>query len=212
LEVSPTELEIMTWYANEVLMSASARAIGRISQDSLLQRFAYVIKNLDDYSWYIPEHKHDLPPDGLLVVRPVRSLSSEMDWYDEPILDWASLPEMSQTAANLDEKVEVRLREYVGDENIPPRPFRMFLSSLATEIGSPVLYYACFMWGGDIESEYCLLYAPNEILMMTQIESKNVDCVTENALKDGLVAIGIHLKSWFFAPHTRSFPWETKRI
>jgi hypothetical protein len=143
------------------------------------------------------------------VVRPVCSLSRDGDWYDEPILDWRSLTETSQLTANLDQEVEQVLGDYVDDQNIPPRQFRGFLSGLAIEIGLPVLYYACSMWGGDFESEYCLCYSPDEIVVRRQIGSKSGN---QDALKAGLALIDINLQSGFFAPHTRGFPWHLSHI
>jgi hypothetical protein len=200
----------MTWYINEILLPASANAIARITQDAKLRQFAYLIKNLDNYPWYTPEHKHDLPENGLLVLRPVLSLeiSDEIDWYNEPILDWTSVRGGSESAANLDQGMEKKLGNYLSRECIPSISFRMFLSSLATEVRSPVMYYDCFMWGGDVECEYSLLYSPNEVLIVTQLEEKNEFV----PLTEGLKALGIHMQSGYFAPHTRGFPWETYRI
>jgi hypothetical protein len=198
----------MTWYANEILISASDEVISKITNDPRLAPFTYWVKNVDEYPWYRIEQKHDLPPLGLIVIRPVLQTADEgHHWYDETILDWSTLKRDTQGTGCINNAIDNDLDAYLSSDEIVPISFRQFLADLATELNTPVLYYAGFMWGGDVESEYSLVYSPQEQLFITKTQIEGSD-----ALREGLAAIGIHLPTGFFALHTRSFNWHEHHI
>jgi hypothetical protein len=62
------------------------------------------------------------------------------------------------------------------------------------------------MWGGDIDYEYCLVYEPTESVVFTT-DGSRID-----ALRAGLVKIGLELPTPYFAPHTRSYPWQMHKF
>lgn len=200
----------MTWYADEIILPASPKAVSLIRSNPQLLPFAYWVKNIEDFAWYRPEHKHELTTHGLLVIRPVRS-QEEDSWYNEPLLDWNELVDGESHHSCLDDTSRTQLAEYLDGEEMPSPAFRNFLAGLANQTESTVLYYACSMWGGDIDSEYCLSYSPSEKLMATSSDLEDRPG-SDNSLRDGLLAIGIQAPSGFFAPHTRSFPWSDHKL
>ncbi len=206
----------MTWYADEILLSTSPKAMEYLTHDPILHPFSYWVKNLDTYEWYAPEHRHTLSTNGLLAISPVTAPDSHsLSWYDMPILDWTTV-ERTQSPSS------IALIEELGDvslETLPPLSFRCFLRDLATACDQPVLYYSCSMWGGSIEQEYCLAYASTESLFITSPDEMLQPEVTvdkryevESALQSGLSVIGLDIPTGFFAPHTRSFPWKNHKL
>ena len=80
----------------------------------------------------------------------------------------------------------------------------------ARQLNEPVVYYSCSMWGGDIDHEYCLLYEPQESLLLTNASERGHGA--ERALVQGLQKLGLALPTPFFAPHTRSFDWAARKL
>lgn len=198
----------MTWYANEILIAASDKAISKISNDPRLAPFTYWVKNVGECPWYRSEQTHDLPPLGLIVIRPVlQTMDEDHHWYDETILDWNTLEQGTEGTGCINTAIDNDLDAYLNGDETAPISFRQFLADLATELNTPVLYYAGIMWGGDVESEYSLVYSPREQLFLTKPQS-----VGSDALREGLAAIGIHLPTGFFALHTRSFNWREHHL
>jgi hypothetical protein len=68
------------------------------------------------------------------------------------------------------------------------------------------------MWGGDIEYKYCLVFEPAESLFATKPTLPSDRPDGEDALRDGLRRLGLSLPIAFFAPHTRSFPWQAQKL
>lgn len=174
--------------------------------DPTLKPFSYVIKSLDDYAWYSPEHKHTVSDQGLLIIRPVFPEDRR------PALNWQSLVSSAAGDETPDDDMTEALRKYLDDDaGGPPAALRRFMGTLAEEMGNPVLYYSCSMWAGSVESEFCLAYTPAERLFTTDADSPNTEQHAD-ALRAGLALIDVHLPSRFFALHTRDFPWDAHRL
>ena len=203
----------MTWYADEIILRASTAALEAVGTSSHLAPFAYHIQALDDHEWYRQEQQHGLPDGGLLVIRPVCGSSSHgFDWHGVTALDWAELPFESMAEGLLDATVTQRLSEYLDEESIPPLQLRKALASLAIHLNQPVLYYGCGMWGGDIDYEYSLVYEPTESVFLTKSSLQSDGPGTEDSLRFGLAKIGLNLPTTYFAPHTRSYPWQLHKL
>lgn len=203
----------MTWYADEILLRATDDAVARIRADVTLAPFAYHVANLDDFTWHSPGHYHELPEGGLLVVRPVGRPVAHQRWYGEAVLDWSSLkPEGKVEDVQLAPDADERLRLELEDEDVPPRAFRTYLSELAQDLRAPLMYYSCSMWGGDVDSEYCLVYGPNETLHVTETTPSPTEPQGIDSLRAGLRCIGADIPSPFFLLHTRAFPWQDYRL
>jgi hypothetical protein len=204
----------MTWYANEIVLRASPRAVDVISASAQLAPFSYLIGSLAGHEWHRPEIQHGLPPEGLLVVRPVCGGSSHgVSWYGTPALDWAELlPHDANADSMLDKEVSQKLSPYLDDDSLPPQSFREALTSLALSVDETVIYYDCGMWGGDVDYEYCLAYEPAESLFVTNLDLPPDSPGAEGSLRAGLMRLGLSLPTPYFAPHVRSFPWETYKL
>jgi hypothetical protein len=201
----------MTWYADEIIMLASDAAIAEVQRQLLLREHAFHVRTLDGHDWHRPDIAHGLPNGGLIFIQPVCDTSSHgASWHDLPILDWASLQPNDDFDGSLDAAATGKLSDYLGDASQPPMALRLFLTQLAKKLSQPVMYYACGMWGGDIDYEYCLVYSPNEVLFCTHLEDDQLAKV--DALCKGLSEIGLQLPTSYFAPHTRGFEWDRHRL
>lgn len=201
----------MTWYADEILLRATPAALAAIKTDMQMADFAYQLQSMDDFDWYLPEHRHGLPPEGLLVIRPACDAQSHGGrWYDEPVLDAALLSAPEDTQALLSPQIPELLSADLHESALPPHPLRNHLAALARQLNEPVVYYSCSMWGGDIDHEYCLLYEPQESLLLTNASERGHGA--ERALVQGLQKLGLALPTPFFAPHTRSFDWAAHKL
>ncbi|WP_371184331.1 hypothetical protein [Xanthomonas sacchari] len=203
----------MTWYADEIILRASDAALKAISASSHLAPFAYHIQSLDGHEWYRQEQLHALPDGGLLMIRPVCGRSSHgVDWHGVAALDWAELPFDSIAEVLLDTSVTQQLSEYLDEESMPPLQLRKAIASLAAHLKQPVLYYSCGMWGGSIDYEYSLVYEPLESVVLTRSSLQSDGLGTEDSLRTGLAKIGLNLPTTYFAPHTRSYPWQLHKL
>ncbi|MBO9880716.1 hypothetical protein [Xanthomonas sp. D-109] len=203
----------MTWYADEIILRASDAALKAISASSHLAPFAYHIQSLDGHEWYRQEQLHALPDGGLLMIRPVCGRSSHgVDWHGVAALDWAELPFDSIAEVLLDTSVAQQLSEYLDEESIPPLQLRKAIASLAAHLNQPVLYYGCGMWGGSVDYEYSLVYEPMESVFLTRSSVQFDGLGTEDSLRAGLAKIGLNLPTTYFAPHTRSYPWQLHKL
>lgn len=128
------------------------------------------------------------------------------------MLDWHSLTPATDAASLLNADVEHQLAEYLDGGSAPPTSFRQALAELAATIKQPVLYYACAMWGGDIDHEYCLTYEPNEVFTATEPGLPPERPGVKDSLRIGLSKLGLQLPTGYFALHTRSFPWQAQRL
>jgi hypothetical protein len=198
----------MTWYANEIVLPATDQAMEWVRREPTVRAFAYCVRSIESHPWYDPRAKHGLPVDGLLFVRPVHGRNCAAgEWHDDASLDWAKLSPSTPTFPS-DETVSRQLADYLGEDETPPEQFRSFLSGLSRELSCPVLYYACAMWGGDIEFEYTLLYSPQEVLQLTATTPNAPPGGVQDSLVPALARLGLNLPTAYFAPHTRGFPWE----
>lgn len=203
----------MTWYADEIILGASPAALKAVEASPQFASFAYHVRSLAGHDWYRPEQVHDLPEEGLLVIRPLCGTGSEgFEWHGGSVLDGEALPYDSSAHEMLDALVSQRLADYLGADSIPPQALRKAAATLASGLDQPVMYYSCAMWGGDIEYEYALIYEPAELLLLTVLESPQGLGGREDALRSGLARVGLRLPTAYFAPHTRSFPWQAHKI
>ena len=201
----------MTWYAHEILLRATPATLTAIHASAQLAPFAYHLRSLDQVQWYLPEHRHDLPEGGLLVIRPVCSAQEQgAQWHDSAILDTASLPPRPEMTPLLQADIATPLADQLSEASLPALSLRGTLAALAQQLQEPVVYYACGMWGGDVDFEYCLIYEPQESLFVRDVSERGHD--TERALDMALAKLGLTLPSGFFAPHTRSFDWAAHRL
>ena len=203
----------MTWCADEIILLATPMALRLVSASPQWAPFSYVVRSLDSHEWHTREVQHTLPAEGLIFIRPVGSVSSgDLDWYGAPMLDWTAISGELGAAAQLDRQVTEQLSSYLHDDLLPPPAFRTAMASLAMTLQQVVIYYRCFMWGGDVESEYCLVYKPTESLFITKSSLPPDNPGVEDALRAGLSQLGLELPTGYFAPHVSSFPWQAHKL
>ncbi len=96
----------------------------------------------------------------------------------------------------------------------PPDDFLRFLADLHRTSGSPVTYYACQTWGGQVEIEYAWVFADEERVYVHGIGEGTFEigpsgrrACDEEVLTLALSPHGVHLPSPWFAPHARGFGW-----
>ncbi|WP_155399109.1 hypothetical protein [Xenorhabdus bovienii] len=197
----------MSWYTDELLMSATSKTLKYIKTDAQLRQFAYLIPHLNDYAWYVPNHQHNLPSGGLIVISPVCG-KRNFNQYRQAFLNYYELTVLESKASFLTE-TEGRI---VPEAPEIKKSFREFLVALSQEIDTPVLYYTASSWGGTFDYELSFLYQPEEILYTspTHFEDVKPD-EKQNALVEGLAGIGVTTLG-FFAPHTREFEWDKYKI
>ena len=201
----------MTWYAHEILLRATPAALAAIHANTQLAPFAYHLRSLDQEQWYLPEHRHGLPEGGLLVIRPVCCAKDRCaQWHGDTVLDTALLPLMPEMAPLLQADIATPLADQLSEASLPTQSLRSTLAALALQLQEPVVYYACGMWGGDVDFEYCLTYEPQESLFARDVSERGHG--TERALDVALMKLGLKLPSAFFAPHTRSFDWPAHHL
>jgi hypothetical protein len=79
----------MTWYAYHLFAEASPSLLDKFLASPVMSKGVYWVRDLTDYPWHDSRVKHDLPPNGLLVVRPICSPSThEAKWYGNQIISW----------------------------------------------------------------------------------------------------------------------------
>ncbi|MDX7998492.1 hypothetical protein FE394_04600 [Xenorhabdus sp. Reich] len=197
----------MSWRIDELLLLATPKALKRIKSDIQLQKFAYFIPHIDDYDWCHPEHRHNLPPEGLIIIRPVCSGESA-DKYHHTFLNSDGMNTIELNTSFLAE---------TKGKIVPEAPkikqsFREFLVHFSRRIETPVLYYSMSTWGGTFDYELSFLYQPEETFYSSPTHFEPVvSDKQENALIEGLAGIGITTFG-YFAPHSSEFEWNRYKL
>jgi len=203
----------MTWYADEILLRATPKSLGAIAAEPALAAHAYHVTSLEGFPWFNPKWFHALPAEGLLVLRPVCGVKSHgAEWHGTRILEWNSLSLESSVQFEPDPLVTAQLAEYLDEDSLPPLRLRRAVAAISAQVEEPVFYYACGMWGGDIDYEYALMYGLAESLCVAKSGLPPDRDGVEDALRVGLRHVGVELPSSFFALHTRDFPWSSYKL
>ena len=137
----------MTWYADEVIATASARVLRAVGSAPVLAPFAYHVTNPLEHEWHSAEVVHGLPENGLVVIRPVCDPTpdeSPADWYGEPVLDWHSFDDQADSTVMID-RTQVAESCSISLEVLPPAGLLSYLKGLALETQSTFVFYSCSM-------------------------------------------------------------------
>jgi len=206
----------MTWYAHHLFAPGTLKVLEALGRARRLSPFLYHIKSLEGFTWSDPCDAHSVGPHGLAAIRPLGPTGGdEADWYREPILDWHFFDCQASSTT------EPSLQEDGGFE--PPVGLLGYVQKLSAQLSSPVMYYSCFMWGGNVEFEAAWAFTPTQHTYSTQISVSappkvrcidaqgNETLISGDALRQGLSHLQIELPSPYFAPHTRRFPWAAHR-
>lgn len=213
----------MTWYATEVLARCNASLIAAVKSEPALAAHSYLISEPIEYHLNGSDFTFVPPEGGLLVIRPICDPETHCaEWHEETVLSWHSLSESS--------RIEVippnALGEHVDDDTLaelPPVTFLAYLKQLSIRTGAHLVFFHCFMWGGDTEFEYLWLFGEREeaaIVVEPGVKSKvarvGVGCSIHlqqaDLLSEALAYLGAPLPSPFWILHTRGFPWERYKL
>lgn len=203
----------MTWYAHNIYIPANPTAMELLRGDPYIKPFLFFVKSLDKFIWHTPEVIHSLGKTGLLVIQPVGPTEEHSThWYGR-VLPWDSLQVMEEA-----EKVDT----HVDEDQSPPQSLLQFLRSFSMKTKVPVLFYSCFMWGGDVEFEAAWVFLPEQYTYVglggkepcvQAISDKGViSTEAGDVLGKALCHLGVSLPTSFFALHTRRFDWAEHQI
>ncbi len=191
----------MTWSADKILLAGSRRAVEIVGRSSLAP-YAFHITDLDGYPWHRPEAAHGLPEGGLLAIRlPDGASAGAGEWREEG----------EQARHLLSVTATAVLAEHLPADKQIPEQRRLSTAHLALQVGQPILHYRCEMWAGELEFECTLVYSPAESVLCADV-SESSSPAAPDALRDGLLRIGLQLPTRYFAPHARDFPWSRYRL
>lgn len=216
----------MTWYADHLFADPSRSLIDQFLADPVLANHVYRVDNLADFDWHDSKVKHDLGPKGLLVVRPICDPHSHRaEWYGQDFVSWLDVDSL--------ESVELHVAPSLlqGDSpdydlsDYPPLSFLKYIKQLSKGHGATLAFYHCSMWGGDTDIEYAWIFRngvefaysgshfrdfPN---IVTEFHPNSPKIETKGfVLVKTLANFSIDLPTPYFALHTRSFPWDAKKI
>ena len=183
-----------------------------------------------------------LPADGLLVVRELCASGDEhcSEWFGEEGISWDNVGENVQPCDDAIlqcDKVFADAPEWWSGIAPPDKMLRQF-QLLAEQTHSVIAYYACHMWGGDVECVFGWVWDGERRLsrfyrgvasadgegrestgFYTDLTGAYVvDRVGRRLIVDGdvltliLLHFGLMLRDGYFELHTRAFPWDEYKL
>ena len=206
----------MTWFANEILAPATPSLVREMLAFAGYRDAVHVVKSLDSYPFHQDNVRHGLPPEGLLVVRPVGEPSDLGEWYDTPVIPWLPPPDWPQLELSYTTSAIAALFPKTAD-SLPPDPFLASLKGLSARHGGVPIAYGYFStWGGMNELEYAWVFSDVETVLVNASEESRHAMLRDGApltevgaglLENLCGQLGFALPTGFFAPHTSRFPW-----
>lgn len=211
----------MTWYAHEIICQPTPEILAELQAHPVLSQGMYWVRDLEGQTWFNPKAKHGLPPDGLLVMRPVCSPYKHEEWYAieskyqhtirEPkpsVLSWYDI----NPTGTLIEMLKTELEAPHG----PPEALKRYLQSLSERTKTITAFYQCEMWGGTVDWETAWVYTPQEIVYTHPANPPNDGkYLPEHDIQPLLSLLehfGLELPTTHFALHTRGFPWAHYKL
>lgn len=213
----------MTWYASEVFARCNDALLSAVRNDPLLAAHAYLIDAPVEYTLHDEPGVFAPPEGGLLVIRPVCDPDTDCaEWHSSEVLSWHALAGQAHTPVLAPESLGGHVDSDLRDE-LPPDDFFRYLKELSIAHKADLVYFYCYMWGGDTEIEYASFFGRREEVsfvvksgVLSQVarnDPNNALRVVElDLLSDALSYLGAPLASPFCILHTRSFPWESFRL
>ena len=216
----------MTWYASQIVTSGEPETASLIRDDPLLSRWAYRITNPIVHKWYAAETVHDLPRNGLIFIRPVCDPSAHIaEWHGGEFLDWNKFSDANGIDLVVDPEIFAARQKELEPDLLPPIGLLRKVKELSYRAKTAFVFYYCFCWGGAVEKEFAWTFGTRERFLTRQteeIESESdryleisecgVTTQEGSLLVRVLSELGCHLPTGYFAPHTRSFPWDQHRL
>jgi hypothetical protein len=114
----------MTWYAYHLFAEASPLLLDKFLAHPVMSKGVYWVRNLNDYPWHDPRVKHELPSNGLVVVRPIGDPASHLaEWWKTNVISWFDIQGDEAVELNV---LPNRLQQDNPDYNLKPilrKPF-----------------------------------------------------------------------------------------
>lgn len=216
----------MTWYASQIMTLGTPAVISTVKRSSLLSDHAFHVTNPLDHKWHTPEVMHNVPPEGLVFIRPICDPADHIaEWYDHDILSWEQFEHADGCEVELGPQAIARRRPEWTTSLFPAVEVLRVAKKLSAVTSTPVAFYYCFCWGGDVEVEYAWIFGNSERVLIRSkkdgSQSVNgfleftcdheLEC-DEDVLVRTLQSLSCALPTPFFAPHARGFPWHLHRL
>lgn len=216
----------MTWFANYIFAEPKPAVISSLCAIPEMSQGLYLVKDLDDFQWFDPKVRHNLPSDGLLVGREVCDLGSyAAEWHGDNAISWNAFvgPETVPVIGPeiiLSSPAMAHLEQTHLEEAFPPVEFLRFLKWLNLTSKSVITFYYCATWGGDTEAEFAWVFIGEDKLYLFRDaetvfeygEKQTSQIVQGTVLNLVLSHYGFNLPSHYFALCTRSFGWNQYRV
>src|SRR6185436_11230713 len=79
----------MTWYAYHLFAEASPLLLDKFLASPAMSKGVYWVRDIKDYPWHDSRVQHNLPPNGLIVVRPIADPNSHFaEWFKNNVISW----------------------------------------------------------------------------------------------------------------------------
>lgn len=223
----------MVWYASQIFAKPSSEVRATFAAHPTLSRGMYLVNHLEGES-----AKHELPPNGLLVVREVCAPgSAEAEYHGPDALSWDGVSGSAEA-----EVLRLSQLPYASNGKIyydnprwgihPPLPFLRYLKEVSARTDTVISFYHHFSgaekttiqelaWVFDKQDCVYAQHIPRfyGITRFTATETTELPRGTEPADKYGYTVLqrvlrhfGLDLPSSYFALHTRMFGWANYKV
>ena len=212
----------MTWYASEVLAKCNEALLAAVMNEPRIAAHAYLIQEPIPYEINGTQSVFHPPEGGLLVIRPICDPETHCaSWHNSEVLSWHSLSGPSDVTVLLPQSLGKHVDQERLDE-FPPVAFLSYLKKLAMVSNADLVFFHCFMWGGDTEFEYSwsfgrreqvsLVLEPGVTSKVARSCSTSIELLDLDLLSDALAYLGAPIPSPFCILHTGGFPWERFKV
>lgn len=219
----------MTWSASHIYAEPKPSVISAFCFVDALSDGLYLVKDFAGHEWWHDENRHNIPVNGLLIVRELSSSADQSDEADVVFWDDVACPS-NTNIINL---------PGVPPYGFPPAAFLRFLKWVSDTTDTTITYYHCEMWGGLVDNEFAWIFdREDKVYVLNTLgyaQDNNPDVkipdlqylksvieYTETGQKiipdESLLALtlrpyGINLShTGYFALHTRSFDWKRYKL
>ncbi|WP_010255123.1 hypothetical protein [Myroides injenensis] len=221
----------MSWSADQIYMKVNPEVITYLSDIADLKKGLFIVNHLDgirsdwtrDVFFNDDNHKssgvkHGLPDEGMLVINP-SLYRTGYDTRNNEFYEKYAL--YTETKWDFVDELNIEPIVFSLDFSVQQCKLFGFLKFLNEKFNTPIVYYTCSMWAGDIEEEVAIVfdkgisiyyYDPEHEVYRELIETESKILTTTTALQKALSTLGLYLPTHFFALHETSFNWELYKI
>lgn len=218
----------MSWKADQIYTKPNSELINYLRSIDGFSDELFLVDNLDGirdnfskdfiFSEQKSEfsiQKHSLPDEGLLVIKPkVYATGYDIDYETNIFLDkYKQNPHDKWDFIN---KISEKKFELPITLNESQLKLLSFLHMLSDKFNTPIVYYYCSMWGGEIDEEYSIVfdkgatvyeYDYQNELAYQLIDDKKIE-LDSTLLQTTFKHLNVKLPTWYFALHVASFDWQ----